>query len=81
MHTCELEHIHVFAPRATMLACKSCGAQVLCAVRLSAAHASVPLINQPLQGSKGIYILLMLCTARDAQISLLYTLTRVHSCT
>lgn len=47
----------------------------------SAAHASVPLINQPLQESKGIYILLMLCTARDAQISLLYTLTRIHSCT
>lgn len=39
----------------------------------SAAHASMPLMNQPLQGSEEIYILLMLCTARDAHISLLHT--------
>lgn len=34
----------------------------------SAAHASVPLINLPLQGSWGIYILLMLRIASDAHI-------------
>lgn len=39
-----------------------------------AAHPSVPLVDLPLQGNEGIYILLMLCTARDVEIALLQTL-------
>lgn len=88
VHPCEHEHMHsrfffflhfVTQAEPTHLPPKVIAEHMCGEIVKNAAHASVLLINLPLQVSQGIYILLMLRTPRDAHIFLSYTHVGMHA--